>query len=73
MFLALREMRRAVGRYTSVSFVFQTVNLVPFLPAHENPPVVNEMAGRRYRLDDAGKLVLFDDRSVQIQDGRIDA
>lgn len=60
-------------RRTSVGFVFQTVNLVPFLTAPENPPVVNEMAGRRHRLDDADKLVLFDDRSVQIQDGRVDA
>ncbi len=40
-------------RRTSVGFVFQTVNLVPFLTARENLLVVNEMAGRRSRRSDA--------------------
>jgi putative ABC transport system ATP-binding protein len=33
-------------RRTSVGFVFQTVNLVPFLTARENLLVVNELGGR---------------------------
>jgi putative ABC transport system ATP-binding protein len=36
-------------RRTSVGFVFQTVNLVPFLTARENLMVVDELAGRRLR------------------------
>ncbi len=36
-------------RRTSVGFVFQAVNLVPFLTARENLLVVNELAGRRLR------------------------
>jgi putative ABC transport system ATP-binding protein len=36
-------------RRTSVGFVFQTVNLVPFLTARENLLVVDELAGRRNR------------------------
>src|SRR5690606_14984987 len=36
-------------RRTSVGFVFQTVNLVPFLTARENLLVVDELAGRRQR------------------------
>ena len=36
-------------RRTSVGFVFQTVNLVPFLTARENLLVVEELAGRRGR------------------------
>ncbi len=34
-------------RRTSVGFVFQSVNLVPFLTARENLLVVDELAGRR--------------------------
>jgi putative ABC transport system ATP-binding protein len=34
-------------RRTTVGFVFQTVNLIPFLTARENLLVVNELAGRR--------------------------
>jgi putative ABC transport system ATP-binding protein len=40
-------------RRTSVGFVFQTVNLVPFLTARENLLVVDELAGRRGRRRDA--------------------
>ena len=40
----LTDFRRA-----SVGFVFQTVNLVPFLTARENLLVVDELAGRRRR------------------------
>ena len=40
----LTEVRRE-----SVGFVFQTVNLVPFLTARENLLVVDELAGRRSR------------------------
>ncbi len=36
-------------RRTSVGFVFQTVNLVPFLTARENLLVVDELAGRQRR------------------------
>lgn len=36
-------------RRTSVGFVFQSVNLVPFLTARENLLVVDELAGRRGR------------------------
>jgi putative ABC transport system ATP-binding protein len=36
-------------RRTSVGFVFQTVNLVPFLTARENLQVVDELAGRQGR------------------------
>ena len=36
-------------RRTSVGFVFQAVNLVPFLTARENLLVVDELAGRRLR------------------------
>jgi putative ABC transport system ATP-binding protein len=36
-------------RRTSVGFVFQAVNLVPFLTARENLLVVDELAGRRRR------------------------
>lgn len=42
-------------RRTSVGFVFQTVNLVPFLTARENLLVVDELAGRRRRRGDAAK------------------
>jgi len=41
-------------RRTSVGFVFQSVNLVPFLTARENLVVVDELAGRRLRRGDAG-------------------
>ena len=34
-------------RRTTVGFVFQTVNLVPFLTARENLVIVDELAGRR--------------------------
>ena len=40
-------------RRTKVGFVFQTVNLVPFLTARENLMVVDELAGRRGRRGDA--------------------
>lgn len=40
-------------RRTTVGFVFQTVNLVPFLTARENLLVVDELAGRRLRRDNA--------------------
>ena len=40
-------------RRTSVGFVFQSVNLVPFLTARENLLVVDELAGRRRRRGDA--------------------
>lgn len=40
-------------RRTSVGFVFQSVNLVPFLTARENLLVVNELAGRSGRRGDA--------------------
>jgi putative ABC transport system ATP-binding protein len=40
-------------RRTSVGFVFQSVNLVPFLTARENLLVVDELAGRRRRRADA--------------------
>ena len=36
-------------RRTEVGFVFQSVNLVPFLTARENLLVVDELAGRRRR------------------------
>jgi len=36
-------------RRTSVGFVFQTVNLIPFLTARENLLVVDELAGRGRR------------------------
>lgn len=42
-------------RRTSVGFVFQTVNLVPFLTARENLLVVDELAGRSKRSGDARK------------------
>jgi putative ABC transport system ATP-binding protein len=42
-------------RRTSVGFVFQTVNLVPFLTARENLLVVDELAGRRQRRRDAAE------------------
>lgn len=42
-------------RRTSVGFVFQTVNLVPFLTARENLLVVDELAGRSQRQGDASK------------------
>ncbi|MEO6988666.1 MAG: ABC transporter ATP-binding protein [Aquihabitans sp.] len=42
-------------RRTRVGFVFQTVNLVPFLTARENLLVVDELAGRRQRSGDASK------------------
>jgi putative ABC transport system ATP-binding protein len=38
-------------RRTSVGFVFQSVNLVPFLTAEENLLVVDELAGRNRRKD----------------------
>jgi putative ABC transport system ATP-binding protein len=44
----LTDFRRA-----EVGFVFQTVNLVPFLTARENLLVVDELAGRRLRRGDA--------------------
>lgn len=40
-------------RRTAVGFVFQTVNLVPFLTARENLLVVDELAGRGERRGDA--------------------
>ena len=40
-------------RRTSVGFVFQSVNLVPYLTARENLLVVNELAGRGSRRSDA--------------------
>jgi len=40
-------------RRTSVGFVFQAVNLVPFLTARENLLVVDELAGRRRRRREA--------------------
>ncbi len=40
-------------RRESVGFVFQTVNLVPFLTARENLLVVNELAGRSGKRSDA--------------------
>ncbi len=40
-------------RRNKVGFVFQTVNLVPFLTARENLMVVDELAGRRGRRGDA--------------------
>lgn len=40
-------------RRTSVGFVFQSVNLVPFLTARENLLVVDELAGRAGRRRDA--------------------
>ncbi len=40
-------------RRTSVGFVFQSVNLVPFLTARENLLVVDELAGRSGRRGDA--------------------
>jgi putative ABC transport system ATP-binding protein len=42
-------------RRSSVGFVFQTVNLVPFLTARENLLVVDELAGRRRRRSDAAR------------------
>jgi putative ABC transport system ATP-binding protein len=42
-------------RRTSVGFVFQHVNLVPFLTARENLVVVDELAGRRGRRGRAGE------------------
>jgi putative ABC transport system ATP-binding protein len=42
-------------RRTSVGFVFQAVNLVPFLTARENLLVVDELAGRRGRRRDAAE------------------
>lgn len=41
-------------RRTSVGFVFQSVNLVPFLSARENLMVVDELAGRAGRHGNAG-------------------
>jgi ABC-type lipoprotein export system ATPase subunit len=41
-------------RRTSVGFVFQAVNLVPFLTAHENLLIVDELAGRERRRRRAG-------------------
>ena len=41
-------------RREQVGFVFQSVNLVPFLTARENLLVVDELAGRRQRRGDAG-------------------
>jgi putative ABC transport system ATP-binding protein len=49
-------------RRTSVGFVFQTVNLVPFLTARENLLVVDEMAPRRQRRGGAA------DRADQLLD-----
>lgn len=49
-------------RRTSVGFVFQTVNLVPFLTARENLLVVDEMAPRRQRRGGSG------DRADQLLD-----
>jgi putative ABC transport system ATP-binding protein len=42
-------------RRTEVGFVFQSVNLVPFLTARENLLVVDELAGRRGRRRGAGQ------------------
>ena len=42
-------------RRSSVGFVFQTVNLVPFLTARENLLVVDELSGRRQRSGHAGQ------------------
>ena len=42
-------------RRTSVGFVFQSVNLVPFLTARENLLVVDELAGRRGSRRDAAE------------------
>ena len=41
-------------RRTRVGFVFQSVNLVPFLTARENLLVVDELAGRKGRRSDTG-------------------
>ncbi len=41
-------------RRTRVGFVFQSVNLVPFLTARENLVVVDELAGRKGRRGGAG-------------------
>ncbi len=42
-------------RRTRVGFVFQSVNLVPFLTAREKLVVVDELAGRKARRGDAGR------------------
>ncbi len=45
----LRAKQLAEFRLESVGFVFQSVNLVPFLTARENLMVVDELGGRRRR------------------------
>jgi putative ABC transport system ATP-binding protein len=65
-------------RQTTVGFVFQHVNLVPFLTARENVLVVAELAGRRGRgvrdradqlLDELGLAPRADNLATQLSGG----
>ncbi|HEX6419991.1 MAG TPA: ABC transporter ATP-binding protein [Acidimicrobiales bacterium] len=60
-------------RRTSVGFVFQTVNLVPFLTARENLLVVDELAGRRRQRDRAARRadVLLDELGLSHRAGNL--
>ncbi|HEX6421043.1 MAG TPA: ABC transporter ATP-binding protein [Acidimicrobiales bacterium] len=62
-------------RRTSVGFVFQTVNLVPFLTARENLLVVDELAGRRRRRARAAQRadVLLDELGLTPRAGNLPA
>jgi ABC-type lipoprotein export system ATPase subunit len=68
-------------RRQSVGFVFQTVNLVPFLTTHENLLVVDEI-GPRDGMKSRGtaavivthddRITHYADRAVRIVDSRVD-
>jgi putative ABC transport system ATP-binding protein len=62
-------------RRTSVGFVFQGVNLVPFLTARENLLVVDELAGRRLRRRGTGRRAdaLLDELGLAERAGNLPA
>ncbi|MBN2623704.1 MAG: ABC transporter ATP-binding protein [Acidimicrobiales bacterium] len=62
-------------RRTTVGFVFQFVNLVPFLTARENLLVVDELAGRRRRGRDAARRAdqLLDELGLADRGGNLPA
>ena len=76
----LRPKELAAFRLESVGFVFQSVNLVPFLTARENLMVVDELGGRRNRretrrradqlLDELGLADRADNLAGQLSGGQ---
>ncbi len=62
-------------RRTSVGFVFQSVNLVPFLTARENLLVVHELSGRRSGRDEAEQRAdqLLDELGLEDRGGNLPA